>query len=202
MQKHASKDKLAFNHAAAGLLRDMAELLSQQEANPFRINASRRAAQTLDTLDIDSREILQREGEPGLVALPAIGRGIASSVAEIARTGRLSQLERLRGSVNPETLFQTVPGIGPESAKLIHDELHVDSLARAASVVTCGHHAWPSFARRHPAHWAAGADGRRSATRVERAEDRPGPRSIATVYASRHGRRVVRQPQLLHGWLR
>ena len=128
MQNRASKDKLAFNHAAAGLLRDMAELLSQQQANPFRINAYRRAAQTLESLDIDSREILEREGEPGLIALPAIGRGIASSVTEIARTGRLSQLERLRGSVEPETLFQTVPGIGPESAKLIHDELHVDTL--------------------------------------------------------------------------
>ncbi len=128
MQNRASKDRLAFNHAAAGLLRDMADLLSQQKANPFRINAYRRAAQTLESLDIDSRVILEREGEPGLTALPAIGRGIASSVAEIARTGRLSQLERLRGSVEPEALFQTVPGIGPESAKLIHDELHVDTL--------------------------------------------------------------------------
>ncbi len=128
MQKQASTSELAFNHAAAGLLRDMAELLSQQKANPFRINAYRRAAQTLDSLDVDAREILDRDGEPGLIALPAIGRGIASSVAEIARTGRLSQLERLRGSVDPEALLQTVPGIGPESAKLIHDELHVDTL--------------------------------------------------------------------------
>ncbi|MDH3508317.1 MAG: helix-hairpin-helix domain-containing protein [Gammaproteobacteria bacterium] len=128
MQNRASKNRLAFNHAAAVLLRDMAELLSQQKANPFRINAYRRAAQTLDSLDVDAREILERDGEPGLIALPAIGRGIASSVAEIARTGNLSQLERLRGSVEPEALFQTVPGIGPESARLIHDELHVDTL--------------------------------------------------------------------------
>lgn len=128
MQKSALENKRSFNRSAARLLREMAELLAQQNANPFRINAYRRAAQTLDSLDIDARELLAQEGEPGLIALPAIGRGIASSIAEIARTGRLSQLERLRGSVEPEALFRTIPGIGAESARLIHDALHVDTL--------------------------------------------------------------------------
>ena len=128
MQRSARKDKLSFNRTAASQLRDMAELLAQQNANPFRINAYRRAAQTLDSLDVDARELLEQQGAPGLIALPAIGRGIASSIAEIARTGRLSQLERLRGSVEPEALFRTIPGIGVESARLIHDALHVDTL--------------------------------------------------------------------------
>lgn len=128
MQKSALENKQSFNRTAAGVLREMAELLAQQNANPFRINAYRRAAETLDSLGIDARELLDQKGEPGLIALPAIGRGIASSIAEIARTGRLSQLERLRGSVEPEALFRTIPGIGAESARLIHDALHVDTL--------------------------------------------------------------------------
>ena len=128
MQKSALENKLSFNRTAAGLLREMADLLAQQNANPFRINAYLRAAQTLDSLDVDARELLDQKGEPALIALPAIGRGIASSIAEIARTGRLSQLERLRGSVEPEALFRTIPGIGAESARLIHDALHVDTL--------------------------------------------------------------------------
>ena len=43
-------------------------------------------------------------------------------------TGRWAQLERLRGEADPESLFRTVPGIGPALARTIHDSLHLDSL--------------------------------------------------------------------------
>jgi hypothetical protein len=62
------------------------------------------------------------------MALPAIGRGIAMAIMEMLSTGRWSQLERLRGALQPEQLFQTLPGIGPELAARIHGELHVDTL--------------------------------------------------------------------------
>ncbi len=110
------------------MMRDCAELLRQQAANPFRVNAYIRAAQTLETLPRDARDILRDEGIDGLVALPAIGRGLAAAIAEIARTGRLPQLDRLRGATSPEKLFQTVPGIGPSLAHTIHDSLDVETL--------------------------------------------------------------------------
>ena len=47
---------------------------------------------------------------------------------EMVTTGRWSQLERLQGAVQPEQLFQTLPGIGPELAARIHEALHVDTL--------------------------------------------------------------------------
>lgn len=109
-------------------MRDCAELLRQQDANPFRINAYIRAAQTLESLPRDARDILRDEGIDGLVALPAIGRGLAAAIAEIARTGRLPQLDRLRGATSPEQLFQSVPGIGPSLAHTIHDSLDVETL--------------------------------------------------------------------------
>lgn len=110
------------------MMRDCAELLRQQNANPFRVNAYIRAAQTLEALPEDARNILRDEGIDGLVALPAIGRGLAAAIAGIAETGRLSQLDRLRGSTSPENLFQSVPGIGPSLAHTIHDDLDVESL--------------------------------------------------------------------------
>ena len=119
---------LSFNIAAARILRDCGELLRQQNANPFRVNAFMRAAQTLESLDADAREILRRRGLEGLVELPAIGTGLAAAIDEIARTGRLSRLDRLRGSADPEALFRTVPGIGPELARRIHADLHIDTL--------------------------------------------------------------------------
>jgi hypothetical protein len=50
------------------------------------------------------------------------------AIMEMLSTGRWSQLERLRGALQPEQLFQTLPGIGPELAARIHGELHVDTL--------------------------------------------------------------------------
>ncbi|MDJ0926504.1 MAG: helix-hairpin-helix domain-containing protein [Gammaproteobacteria bacterium] len=118
----------SLNKTVAELFRQMAEVLTQQQANPFRINAYRRAAETIEALDEDVGELLEREGIDGLVALPFVGKGTAASIQEIARTGRLSRLDRLRGELEPELLFQTVPGIGPALAEQLIDELHVDSL--------------------------------------------------------------------------
>lgn len=118
----------SFNQRAAAILRDFAELLRQQDANPFRVQAYVRAAETLEALQWDARQIIRDEGVDGLEKLPAIGSGLASAIAEIARTGGLAQLDRLRGSIRPEKLFQTVPGIGPSLAEAIHDGLGVESL--------------------------------------------------------------------------
>ena len=106
----------------------MADILEQQNANPFRIRAYRRAADTLSTLEDDIGQMLERKGQEGLIALPNIGKGIAASIAEMAATGRWAQLDRLRGSLDPVHLFQAVPGIGPDLARRIHDDLHLDTL--------------------------------------------------------------------------
>lgn len=117
-----------LNEQVAARLEEMAELLHQQQANPFRVNAYRRAAQSLRRLKEDLGALFNRSGQSGLIALPDIGRGIAAGIAEMLSSGRWGQLERLRGNLDPERLFQTVPGIGPDLARRIHDSLHIDSL--------------------------------------------------------------------------
>ena len=119
---------IPLNTQIAMKLQEMSDLLEQQGANPFRIKAYRQAALTLSELERDVGQILEQEGNKGLEALPGIGRGIATAIAELVSTGRWAQLERLRGSLDPVRLFQTVPGIGPELAAKIHDELHIDTL--------------------------------------------------------------------------
>lgn len=68
------------------------------------MNAHLRAAETLESLPADAREIKCAEGINGVIKLPAIGRGLAASIAEIASTGRWLQLDRLRGSSDREAL--------------------------------------------------------------------------------------------------
>ena len=116
------------NREIAEQLRQAADLLEQQGANPFRINAYRRAADTVAHLKEDVRELVERQGMDGLLDLPGIGQGIAKAVYEIVATGRWGRLERLRGTLDPVQLFQVVPGIGPQLAQLIHDELQLDNL--------------------------------------------------------------------------
>jgi hypothetical protein len=106
----------------------MADVLEQQEADGFRVSAYRRAVATVETLPSSIGDIAHADGLDGLIALPAIGRGIAMAIMEMLSTGRWSQLEQLRGALQPERLFQTLPGIGPELAQRIHGELHVDTL--------------------------------------------------------------------------
>ncbi len=118
----------SLNQLAADIFTETAELLRLQEANPFRVNAYIRAASTLRTLTVDARDILRDEGLQGLMKLEGIGKGLAAAIDEIARTGRLSQLDRLRGESSPETLMQSVPGIGPTLAHAIHNALHIETL--------------------------------------------------------------------------
>ena len=120
--------KPGFNAKVADLLRQMAAVLEQQRANPYRINAYIRAADAIDMLDEDVRKILEREGTDGLIRLPFIGTGIAGSIRDIAETGHWPRLERLRGTLEPERLLQTIPGVGPDLAHAIHEQLHVESL--------------------------------------------------------------------------
>jgi len=116
------------NAQIADLLRETAALLEAQGANPFRVSAYRSAAMAIAQLPRSVRGIFDEKGVAGLEELPHVGRGIAAAMAEMLVTGRWSQLERLRGTVDAVQLFRSVPGIGPGLAERIHDELHLDTL--------------------------------------------------------------------------
>ena len=117
-----------LNQQIAMKLAQAADLLEQQGANPFRVSAYRRASETVSRLEQDIGELTETGGSAGLIALPNIGKGIASAIQELVTTGKWAQLERLRGTLDPVHLFQTVPGIGPKMAEQIHEALHIDTL--------------------------------------------------------------------------
>jgi len=128
----------AFNHEVATKLREIAQLLRAQQANPFRVNAYLHAADTLDNLGGDVAELMQAKGIRGLVELPGIGEGIARSIYEYVATSRMSRLENLRGAADPVKLFRSIPGVGRVLAERIHDQLHIDSLEALENAVNGG----------------------------------------------------------------
>ena len=127
-EMQAAAETADLNAPLAARLREYADLLEQQDADGFRVAAYRRAAETLDVLDRPAGEIFAAQGRAGLDALPAIGPSIAAALAEMLSTGRWSQLERLRGALDPERLFRTIPGVGPELAARLHEALEAETL--------------------------------------------------------------------------
>lgn len=116
------------NKTIANMLDSVAELLDAQNANPYRVQAYRNAATTLRRLKSHVGKILEKEGVPGLIQLPGIGRSIAHAIDQILQTGKLNLLERLRGSTMPEQVLATVPTIGPKLASRIHETLDIETL--------------------------------------------------------------------------
>ncbi|MEN8107521.1 MAG: helix-hairpin-helix domain-containing protein [Pseudomonadota bacterium] len=117
-----------LNQQVAMKLAQAADLLEQQGANPFRVSAYRHASETVSRLEQDIGELTNTGGSAGLIQLPNIGKGIASAIQEMVTTGNWAQLQRLRGTLDPVHLFQTVPGIGPKMAEQINEALHIDTL--------------------------------------------------------------------------
>jgi hypothetical protein len=147
---------LGENQQIADKLREMAVLLDAQNANPYRAAAYRKAADEITRLAQPVRAIFDAEGVTGLDALPHIGKGIAAAIAEILITGRWNQLERLRGTLDPVQLFQSVPGIGPQLAQRAHEALHVDTLEALEAAAHDGRlEGVPGVGTRRAAAWRA-----------------------------------------------
>lgn len=119
---------MVTNKEIALKLREIANLLDEQKANPFRVNAYVSAAKTIGSMTEPVEDLLKRDGFSALLDIPGVGEGIARSVNEFVVTGRMSRLESLQTGHDPISLFEQIPGIGPKSAHRIIETLHIDSL--------------------------------------------------------------------------
>ncbi|WP_294956054.1 helix-hairpin-helix domain-containing protein, partial [Sulfurovum sp.] len=115
------------NAEIASIFTQLADLLEIRGEDPFRTRAYRNAARTIGNLGKDLSKMVE-EGED-ISKLPTIGERIAAKIKEIVETGRLAKLEYLKHDFPPHLLdILTVEGIGPKRAKILYQELHIDSL--------------------------------------------------------------------------
>ena len=117
-----------INDQVAIRLDEVAQILEEQGANPFRVRAYRRGAETLRLLPRPIDELFHEGGMPALESIPGIGESLARAIRDVIQTGRLHMLERLRGDADPETLLGTVPGIGRKTAERLHHDLDIETL--------------------------------------------------------------------------
>lgn len=117
-----------LNLEIASRFDEVAELLQRQGANPYRVEAYRRGAETLRDLTHPVATLLHNGGVEALERLPTIGTSLARAIQELVITAHWPLLDRLRGeSDEVEVAFETV-GDGPEAS--VRDLLSVDRLYR------------------------------------------------------------------------
>ncbi|MGO9378174.1 MAG: DNA polymerase/3'-5' exonuclease PolX [Dissulfurispiraceae bacterium] len=121
------------NQEIAKIFNEIADLLEIKNDNPFRIRAYRRAALNIEGLTQNAEDLSENE----LLKIPGVGKDLAAKISEYIGTGKIASHEELKKAVPPSLLvLESVPGLGPKTALLLYDKLHIksiDELERLAS---------------------------------------------------------------------
>jgi DNA polymerase (family 10) len=115
------------NAEIADQLASLAQLLSTQKENPYKIKAYQRAAAKIRTLSESIDELVHDEAD--LTAYAGIGEAISGAIREIVRTGTLGKLEKLRSQAGPElTSISAYPRLDPKRILRIYKTLCISSI--------------------------------------------------------------------------
>jgi DNA polymerase (family 10) len=114
------------NAELARTLREIGDLLELRGEVVYKTIAYRRAAETVAHSPIPIAAAY-RSGAPPRIE--GVGATISNALAELSRTGRLTQLEALRDEIPPGLRdLLSINGVGPKTARLVHDALGVASV--------------------------------------------------------------------------
>ena len=113
------------NTEIARVLREIADLLEIQNANPFRVRAYRNAARTVEEHP-DSVAAIAARDPKGLTAISGVGKDLAVTIAEIAKDGTAKALRDLRAEAPAGALeMRSVPNVGPKRARILAERLGI-----------------------------------------------------------------------------
>jgi DNA polymerase (family 10) len=120
-----------------GALRQMAQALKLEGAQPFRVQAYEQAATRLAALS--DAQLVERSRSGTLTRLPGIGPKMAAHVAELLESGALSGLKALEKKHPPEAraLLQ-LPGVGPRRAAALWEGLQTSDPAALLEAARSG----------------------------------------------------------------
>ena len=115
------------NAEIADRLSALAQMLTLEKANPYKIRAYRRAAAVIRGMG-ESVDELVRSGAD-LTEFSGIGAAIAAAIAEIVQTGSLKSLEKLRAQSSPELVeISAHPRLDPKRVLRIYKKLGIASI--------------------------------------------------------------------------
>ena len=117
----------------AQIFRAMANLLAVQRANPYRVRAYRKAADSIEALTGDLADLAARHQ---LQEIPGVGRDLADKIEEFLATGRISAYEELKTPLPKEVAeWASLPGLSDALVSYLYFRLNIRTLDDLESLV-------------------------------------------------------------------
>ncbi len=126
------------NQEIANLFYRIADILDIQGEIVFKVVAYRRAADAIEHLGRDLRDLWQ--GDPkNLQTIPGIGKEISEKIDEIFRTGKLAYYQKISKGVPPGIFdLLQIPDVGPKTVARLWKELNITDVAKLEKAARAG----------------------------------------------------------------
>ena len=124
------------NGDLARIFHEIGDILELQGELVFKTVAYHRAADAIGRSPVDLVSAYRSGTAP---RIPGVGKAIADKLTELATTGRLRLLDRLRTEI-PASLIELlqIPGLGPRTVRQLHQELGIASLEELRQAAESG----------------------------------------------------------------
>ncbi|HYO84620.1 MAG TPA: PHP domain-containing protein [Bryobacteraceae bacterium] len=116
------------NADIAKTLLGVAQLLSLEKGNDFKVKAYRRAAKAISSFSESVEELVRSDAD--LTTIPGIGKGISTSIREIVqRGGSLEKLDALRANTRSGAAdLSEYPLLDPKRVQRVYKRLQISSV--------------------------------------------------------------------------
>ncbi|MFO0707626.1 MAG: histidinol-phosphatase [Nitrospira sp.] len=121
------------NQQLAQLFQAMATLLAAQRANPYRVRAYRRAAESILALEEDVADVAARAA---LEDIDGVGKDLAGKIKEFLETGSIRAYEELKTPLPPEVKnWAKLPGLSDSLVSYLYSRLGIRTLTDLEQLV-------------------------------------------------------------------
>lgn len=132
----ASK-RILNNAEIADRLFALAQLMSLEKANPYKVRAYRRAAGIVRGMGESVDELVRNDGD--LTVYAGIGTGMSAAIREIVLTGTLKKLDELRSTASPEISgISEYTRLDPKRILRVYKKLGISSIEELRSALDSG----------------------------------------------------------------
>ena len=126
------------NQELANIFYEMAIFFEMKEI-AFKPQAYEKAAYSIETLDIDVKEIYSKGGVTALEKISGIGKGIALRIEEFINTNHIKDYENLKKEIPVDLKGLTaIEGVGPKMVKRLYEKLKIKTVSNLEKAAKSG----------------------------------------------------------------
>jgi DNA polymerase (family X) len=136
-QRSDAAPAVLSNAEIADRLTSLAQLLSAQKENPYKVKAYQRAAAKIRSMSESLDELVRDESD--LTQYAGIGEAIGSAIREIVLTGKLRKLEGLRSGASAELAGISLhPRLDPKRILRIYKKFKISTIEDLRQLLDSG----------------------------------------------------------------